>query len=221
MLQKDFKRRYNISVIIFRNYIRENEGVMKMMKMTNKVLTSSLVILTAFGLAGCANSAAAPTTKTSTAATKVSKQANKEVNSSTNSQKASKAHSDVSSVASSNDQKASTSSQTSNSTSIQSVSSASYSAIANHSSQNQATTSSAPAQSDQQVLTSFVKSSGVQKDGNHYYVTPNKQNNNYQIEVRNNQGGDPNIAHLTGTYQYDPATNQIQEMNPITGNYDK
>lgn len=190
---------------------------MKMMKMTNKVLTSSLVILTAFGLAGCANSAAAPATKTSTAATKVSKQAN----SSTNSQKAIKSHSDVSSVESSNDQKASTSSQTSNSTNMQNASSATYSAVANHSSQNQAASSSTPAQSDQQVLTSFVKSSGVQKDGNHYYVTPNKQNNNYQIEVRNNQGGDPNIAHLTGTYQYDPATNQIQEMNPITGNYDK
>lgn len=217
MLQKDFKRRYNISVIILRNYIRENEGVIKMMKMTNKVLTSSLVILTAFGLAGCANSAAAPATKTSTAATKVSKQAN----SSTNSQKAIKSHSDVSRVESSNDQKASTSLQTSNSTNMQNASSATYSAVANHSSQNQATSSSTPVQSDQQVLTSFVKSSGVQKDGNHYYVTPNKQNNNYQIEVRNNQGGDPNIAHLTGTYQYDPATNQIQEMNPITGNYDK
>lgn len=204
-------------MIILRNYIRENEGVIKMMKMTNKVLTSSLVILTAFGLAGCANSAAAPATKTSTAATKVSKQAN----SSTNSQKAIKSHSDVSRVESSNDQNASTSSQTSNSTNMQNVSSATYSTATNHASQNQATSNSIPAQSDQQVLTSFVKSSGVQKDGNHYYVTPNKQNNNYQIEVRNNQGGDPNIAHLTGTYQYDPATNQIQEMNPITGNYDK
>ncbi|MBC8744303.1 hypothetical protein H5W18_06740 [Lactobacillus sp. Marseille-P7033] len=188
-----------------------------MMKMTNKVLTSSLVILTAFGLAGCANSATAPATKTSTAATKVSKQAN----SSTNSQKAIKSHSDVSRVESSNDQNASTSSQTSNSTNMQNVSSATYSTATNLASKNQATSNSTPAQSDQQVLTSFVKSSGVQKDGNHYYVTPNKQNNNYQIEVRNNQSGDPNIAHLTGTYQYDPATNQIQEMNPITGNYDK
>ncbi len=65
-----------------------------------------------------------------------------------------------------------------------------------------------------------MKTSGIQQDGNHYYMTKNNQNNNYQIEVRNNQGGDPNVAHLTGTYQYDPATNQIHEMNPITGNYD-
>lgn len=47
-----------------------------MMKMTNKVLASSLVILAALGLAGCTNSAAAPT-KTSTSATKVSQQTSK------------------------------------------------------------------------------------------------------------------------------------------------
>ena len=58
-----------------------------MMKMTNKVLASSLVILAALGLAGCTNSAAAPT-KTSTSATKVSQQTSKKAASSTSSEKA-------------------------------------------------------------------------------------------------------------------------------------
>ena len=57
-----------------------------MMKMTNKVLTSSLVILAALGLAGCTNSAAAPT-KTSTSATKVSQQTSKKAASSTSSER--------------------------------------------------------------------------------------------------------------------------------------
>ncbi len=57
-----------------------------MMKMTNKVLASSLVILAALGLAGCTNSAAAPT-KTSTSATKVSQQTSKKAASSTSSEK--------------------------------------------------------------------------------------------------------------------------------------
>lgn len=198
-----------------------------MMKMTSKVLTSSLVILTALGLAGCANNAAAPTTKTSTAATKVSKQANKKAVPSPNNKTAKgqasiKAHSNTSSIISTSTKQNSVvteKAQTSTSANSQSSTSVSYSANSNRSSQNQAASTRTPSQNDQQVLTSFVKTSGVQKDGNHYYVAPNKQNSNYQIEVRNNQSGDPNVAHLTGIYQYDPTTNQIQKMNPITGNY--
>lgn len=196
-----------------------------MMKMTNKVLTSSLVILAALGLAGCTNSAAAPT-KTSTSATKVSQQTSKKAASSTSSEKAKEqtsAPTSVQSTFSTNTSSTSANSKVANSSekSTNQTAKAPSSSITSSSSSQSATINSTfSAQNDQQVLTSFVKTSGVQQDGNHYYMTKNNQNNNYQIEVRNNQGGDPNIAHLTGIYQYDPATNQIHEMNPITGNYD-
>ncbi|MBB1128089.1 hypothetical protein [Limosilactobacillus balticus] len=194
-----------------------------MMKMTNKVLASSLVILAALGLVGCTNSAAAPT-KTSISATKVSQQTSKKAASSTSSEKAKKqTPNSVQSTSAINASSKSTSSKvkvanSSEKLTDQTTKATSSSVTSNPSSQSVTTNSSS--QNDQQVLTSFVKTSGVQQDGNHYYMTKNNQNNNYQIEVRNNQGGDPNVAHLTGTYQYDPATNQIHEMNPITGNYD-
>lgn len=168
--------------------------------MTNKVLTSSLVILTALGLAGCANSAAAPTTKTTnTNNTKVVKQ-------------------DTSKAVNKTSEKAVSPKVTANSVSSNKVMTNSSSKVSSTS--QAASQSSNTPNNDQQVLNSFVKTSGVQKDGNHYYVSKNKNNSNYQIEVRNNEGGDPNVAHLTGTYQYDPSTNQIHQMNPITGNYD-
>ncbi|MBB1095049.1 hypothetical protein H5R92_02295 [Limosilactobacillus sp. BG-MG3-A] len=189
-----------------------------MMKMTNKVLASSLVILAALGLAGCTNSAAAPT-KTSTSATKVSQQISKKAASSTSSE-GTKNQSFTSTRAQSTSSM-SADSKVAVSNSHQKLTSQATkvpnSPVTN--SQSATTNANSSTQNDQQVLTSFVKTSGVQEDGNHYYMTKNNQNNNYQIEVRNNQGGDPNIAHLTGTYQYDPATNQIHEMNPITGNY--
>lgn len=186
--------------------------------MTNKVLASSLVILAALGLAGCTNSAAAPT-KTSISATKVSQQTSKKAASSTSSEKAKKqTPNSVQSTSAINTSSKVKVANSSEKLTDQTTKATSSSVTSNPSSQSVTTNSSS--QNDQQVLTSFVKTSGVQQDGNHYYMTKNNQNNNYQIEVRNNQGGDPNVAHLTGTYQYDPATNQIHEMNPITGNYD-
>ena len=198
-----------------------------MMKMTNKVLASSLVILAALGLAGCTNSAAAPT-KTSTSATKVSQQTSKKAASSTSSEKAKDQAStstptNVQSTSSTNTSSTSANSKVANSSeksTNQTVTAPSSSITSSSRIQSETTNSKSTAQTDQKVLTRIFNKSGVQQDGNHYYMTKNNQNNNYQIEVRNNQGGDPNVAHLTGTYQYDPATNQIHEMNPITGNYD-
>jgi hypothetical protein len=191
MLQKYFKKRYNVNEV--NNHKREFEGVIKMTKVTSKALASSLVILTALGLAGCANSAAAPTTsKTTTTNAKVVKQASTKTAKKVNTAKSVSPQATATTTdnqATNPDQQANTSQP-----------------VSNHN-------------NDQQVLTNFVKTSGVQQDGNHYYVNKNNDNS-YQIEVRNNEGGDPNIAHLTGTYQYDPTTNQLQEMNPVTGNYE-
>lgn len=194
---------------------------MKMTKMTSKILASSLVILTTLGLAGCANSAQAPTSKQTATATKVSKNAVKE---STSSQAST---SDLSSSASASAESAATSSTTpASSPALQATSTnqpATTSSSAVVSSASQTTNNATPSTQDkQEVLASFVQASGVQQKGNRYYVAPSTQDSsNYQIEVRNNQGGDPNVAHLTGLYQYDPSTNQIQQMNPITGNFDK
>lgn len=193
--------------------------------MTNKILASSLVILAALGLAGCTNSATAPT-KTSTSATKVSQQPTKQAASSASSKKAKEqtlpSASDQATSANRTSSKISVVKSSSNSTNqaTKTSSSSVMSSQASANSQPVATNSNFSSQSDQQVLTSFAQKSDIHQDGNHYYMTKDNQNNNYQIEVRNNQGGDPNVAHLTGTYQYDPATNQIHKMNPVTGNYD-
>lgn len=172
----------------------------------NKVLTSSLVMLMAIGLAGCTNSAAAPTTHKIQA---VSAKVTKKVASNHDTQK------QVSSNNSSNISSNSSINQTTSSSQNTTTSSSATSSVVTPRSDS---TSSSDKQ-NQQVLASFVDQSNVQKDGNQYLVTPQSQDK-YQIEVRNNQGGDPNVAHLTGTYQYDPTTQQIQTMNPVTGEFE-
>ena len=177
------------------------------MRIKNKVLTSSIVMLMAIGLAGCTNSAAAPTTNKSQA---VNAKVTKKVASNHNTQK------QVSSNNSSNISSTSNSSinQTNSFQNTATSSSATSSVVT-----PRADSTGSSDKQNQQVLASFVNQSNVQKDGNQYLVTPQSQDK-YQIEVRNNQGGDPNVAHLTGTYQYDPTTQQIQTMNPVTGEFE-
>lgn len=200
MLQKYFKY-----VILLIEIILITEGVIQMMT-KNKVLTSSLVILMAIGLAGCTNSAAAPTTNKSQAVSaKVAK-------------KAVSTHSTQEQASSNNSSNINGTNNSSN-TQVNSSQNTATSSTASSVATPQANSTSSTDDQNQQVLTSFVDQSNVQKDGNHYLVTPQSQDK-YQIEVRNNQNGDPNVAHLTGIYQYNPTTQQIQTMDPVTGEFE-
>lgn len=73
---------------------------------------------------------------------------------------------------------------------------------------------------DEQVVNQFVKASGVKESKDTQYIVSQTNNkDNYQVEVRDSQG-DPNISHLDGLYHFNPATNEVQQMNPVTGQFE-
>lgn len=73
---------------------------------------------------------------------------------------------------------------------------------------------------DEQVVNQFVKASGVKESKDAQYIVSQTNNkDNYQVEVRDSQG-DPNISHLDGLYHFNPATNEVQQMNPVTGQFE-
>lgn len=114
-------------------------------------------------------------------------------------------------------------------TSNKKASSSSVQAATESSSSNQAsakTQASYAAQSnstsnqDEQVVNQFVKASGVKESKDAQYIVSQTNNkDNYQVEVRDSQG-DPNISHLDGLYHFNPATNEVQQMNPVTGQFE-
>ncbi|MGM9891384.1 hypothetical protein [Limosilactobacillus sp.] len=172
-----------------------------MFTMKKKIVSGSLVALMALGLAGCANNASAPASK---------------VNS----------HPQTSKVAQSSNKKASTStsvSTSSTSTTASSQSSSQNSAVANTKASYAAQTSNANTTNtarDDQVVNQFIKASGVKENSaSQYVVSQTNTKGNYQVEVRDSQG-DPNVSHLDGLYRFNPATNQVQEMNPVTGQFE-
>lgn len=99
----------------------------------------------------------------------------------------------------------------------QSSSQASAKTQASYAAQSSSTNSNA--QNDQ-VVNQFVKASGVKENKNtQYMVSQTGNKDNYQVEVRDSQG-DPNVSHLDGLYRFNPATNQVQQMNPVTGQFE-
>ncbi|EEW52830.1 hypothetical protein [Limosilactobacillus antri] len=161
-----------------------------MITMKKKIVSGSLVALVALGLAGCANNSAAPSSKVN--------------------------HPQTAKVAQSSSKKASSSdAQAASQKAAVSASSVSANTHTSYAAQPNSNV-------DQQgaVVNQFVKASGVNGQGMRYTVSqqPNSKGN-YQVEVRDSNG-DPNIAHLDGIYQFNPETNQVQTMNPVSGQYE-
>ena len=89
--------------------------------------------------------------------------------------------------------------------------------LAQSSSKKAANSSSAKAASENRA----VQPSGVDNArGTQYMISPANAQGEYQVEVRDSNG-DPNISHLDGMYKFNPATNQVQKANRVTGEYEK
>lgn len=206
-----FQMSYNNNVD--RTYVTHGMGVMTMMN--KKILTTTIALVAALGLAGCSTSA----TSTSQVsghepqAAKVAKATShkaskKSTNSSNKNEKNSEATNSTATFES-----AKASSQGSSTASLKAASAATTATSATKSSQATATT-----KNDEQVLNQFMAQSGVKaEEGNQYMVT-NQGNGQYQIEVRNSDG-DQNISHLSGLYHYNTNTNHVSQMNVTTGQF--
>ncbi|KRM25948.1 hypothetical protein [Limosilactobacillus panis] len=159
--------------------------------MTKKILGGALVALMTLGLAGCAESTT-PAAKTNHPQTAKVTQA-----------PSVKKASHETSVKANTETKQASSQVTTNQTS------------ASYTGQQSVT----PRQAEQ-VTNQFTQTSGIkQHDGQTYTVTQPNAKEGYQIDVRDNNG-DSNVSHLEGIYKFNPQTNTVQQMNPMTGEFE-
>lgn len=172
-----------------------------MITMKKKIISGSLVALMALGLAGCANNSAAPSSKVNhPQTTKLAQSSSK------------KAANSSSAKAVSENSVVSASLQANSSSQVASVNTkASYAGQANAYNNDP----------ESDIVNQFIKASGVDNArGTQYMISPANAQGEYQVEVRDSNG-DPNISHLDGMYKFNPATNQVQKANRVTGEYEK
>ena len=173
-----------------------------MITMKKKIISGSLVALMALGLAGCANNSAAPSSKVNhPQTTKLAQSSSKKAANSSSAKAVSENRAVQPSVASA----------TSNSQVASVNTKASYAGQANAYTNDP----------ESDIVNQFIKASGVDNArGTQYMISPANAQGEYQVEVRDSNG-DPNISHLDGMYKYNPATNQVQKANRVTGEYEK
>lgn len=173
-----------------------------MITMKKKIISGSLVALMALGLAGCANNSAAPSSKVNhPQTTKLAQSSSKKAANSSSAKAASENRAVQPSVASA----------TSNSQVASVNTKASYAGQANAYTNDP----------ESDIVNQFIKASGVDNArGTQYMISPANAQGEYQVEVRDSNG-DPNISHLDGMYKFNPATNQVQKANRVTGEYEK
>lgn len=173
-----------------------------MITMKKKIISGSLVALMALGLAGCANNSAAPSSKVNhPQTTKLAQSSSKKAANSSSAKAVSENRAVQPSVASA----------TSNSQAASVNTKASYAGRANAYTNDP----------ESDIVNQFIKASGVDNArGTQYMISPANAQGEYQVEVRDSNG-DPNISHLDGMYKFNPATNQVQKANRVTGEYEK
>ena len=173
-----------------------------MITMKKKIISGSLVALMALGLAGCANNSAAPSSKVNhPQTTKLAQSSSKKAANSSSAKAVSENRAVQPSVASA----------TSNSQVASVNTKASYAGQANAYNNDP----------ESDIVNQFIKASGVDNArGTQYMISPANAQGEYQVEVRDSNG-DPNISHLDGMYKFNPATNQVQKANRVTGEYEK
>ena len=172
-----------------------------MITMKKKIISGSLVALMALGLAGCANNSAAPSSKVNHPQTTKLAQSSSKKSTNSSSAKAVNENSVVSA-----------SLQANSSSQVASVNTkASYAGQANAYNNDP----------ESDIVNQFIKASGVDNArGTQYMISPANAQGESQVEVRDSNG-DPNISHLDGMYKFNPATNQVQKVNRVTGEYEK
>ena len=173
-----------------------------MITMKKKIISGSLVALMALGLAGCANNSAASSSKVNhPQTTKLAQSSSKKAANSSSAKAVSENRAVQPSVASA----------TSNSQVASVNTKASYAGQANAYTNDP----------ESDIVNQFIKASGVDNArGTQYMISPANAQGEYQVEVRDSNG-DPNISHLDGMYKFNPATNQVQKANRVTGEYEK
>ncbi len=173
-----------------------------MITMKKKIISGSLVALMALGLAGCANNSAAPSSKVNhPQTTKLAQSSSKKAANSSSAKAVSENRAVQPSVASA----------TSNSQVASVNTKASYAGQANAYTNDP----------ESDIVNQFIKANGVDNArGTQYMISPANAQGEYQVEVRDSNG-DPNISHLDGMYKFNPATNQVQKANRVTGEYEK
>lgn len=161
-----------------------------MFTMKKKIVSGSLVALMALGLAGCANNDAAPASKV-------------------------RSHPQTTKVTQPSNKKASSTSKVATAKSNSQANAASATTKASYAAQTNSSN-----QQNERVVNQFIKASGVKDNSaSQYMVSQTSNKGSYQVEVRDSQG-DPNVSHLDGLYRFNPATNQVQQMNPVTGQFE-
>lgn len=216
-----------------------------MMKLQHKILTSSIILMAALGLTGCATSSSTSTTtgqETSSAkVTKSAKSVKKAASSSSQAQSSSVAssssaqneNSTVSTPATSSSETAvSKAAQTSTApvtttttvtqpTNVNADKVAESSSVVNNN-ENANIESQVVAQhvdtEEAGIINGLVQVAGLQQENGDQYTVTKGEDGYYQVDVRNSNG-DPDVAHLKGIYQYNPTTNQYKTMDPTTGEF--
>ena len=216
-----------------------------MMKLQHKILTSSIILMAALGLTGCATSSNTSTTtgqETSSAkVTKSAKSVKKAASSSSQAQSSSVAssssvqneNSTVSTPATSSSETAvSKAAQTSTApvtttTTVTQPTNVNTDKVAESSSvvsnnENANIESQVVAQhvdtEEAGIINGLVQAAGLQQENGDQYTVTKGEDGYYQVDVRNSNG-DPDVAHLKGIYQYNPTTDQYKTMDPTTGEF--
>lgn len=215
------------------------------MKLQHKILTSSIILMAALGLTGCATSSNTSTTtgqETSSAkVTKSAKSVKKAASSSSQAQSSSVAssssvqneNSTVSTPATSSSETAvSKAAQTSTApvtttttvtqpTNVNTDKVAESSSVVNNN-ENANIESQVVAQhvdtEEAGIINGLVQAAGLQQENGDQYTVTKGEDGYYQVDVRNSNG-DPDVAHLKGIYQYNPTTDQYKTMDPTTGEF--
>ena len=215
------------------------------MKLQHQILTSSIILMAALGLTGCATSSNTSTTtgqETSSAkVTKSAKSVKKAASSSSQAQSSSVASSSsaqnenstvstpttsssetaVSKAAQTSTAPVTTTTTVTQPTNVNTDKVAESSSVVNNN-ENANIESQVVAQhvdtEEAGIINGLVQAAGLQQENGDQYTVTKGEDGYYQVDVRNSNG-DPDVAHLKGIYQYNPTTNQYKTMDPTTGEF--
>lgn len=198
---------------------------MIMKNVQHKILTGTVLLMSAFLLGGCASSSTTSTTSHKTTSAKVVKKNHKTTNKERNNNSEATASSKAMSNSASQKENVATAQSTTQLTSAVS----SKTGTNNNAAINQKGSAVAPSQKSYvntnkkstYVLDNFFAASGVQHHEGDQYIVSNKGNGQYQVEIRNTgKNQDQNISNLSGLYNYNTTNNQVHKMNPVTGQFE-
>lgn len=215
------------------------------MKLQHKILTSSIILMAALGLTGCATSSnTSTTTGQETSSAKVTKSAKSVKKAASSSSQAQSSSVDSSSSAQNENSTVSTPATSSSETAVSKATQTSTAPVTTTTTVTQPTNVNADKVAESSsvvdnnenaniesqvvaqhvdteeagIINGLVQAAGLQQENGDQYTVTKGEDGYYQVDVRNSNG-DPDVAHLKGIYQYNPTTNQYKTMDPTTGEF--